>query len=99
MAGTKAGGKKAAKSNMEKYGKDFFRVIGRKGGRNGNTGGFAANPRLASIAGEKGGRASRRGGKWILTFDNEKEIFETQKLAKEYILQNDIINYKLVREF
>lgn len=61
MAGTKEGGKKAAKTNMERHGKDFYRNIGRQGGQNGHTGGFAANPTLAKIAGAKGGRISRRG--------------------------------------
>lgn len=61
MAGTKAGGIKAAKTNLKKYGLDFYKRIGSKGGRNGHTGGFAANPALASIAGRKGGRISRRG--------------------------------------
>ncbi len=61
MAGTKAGGKKAAATNKSKYGKDFYAAIGRKGGKNGHTGGFAANPALAKIAGAKGGRISRRG--------------------------------------
>ena len=36
-------------------------MIGRKGGKNGHTGGFAANPALARIAGAKGGRISHRG--------------------------------------
>ena len=61
MAGTKAGGMKAAATNKTKYGKDFYAEIGRKGGRNGHTGGFAANPELAKIAGAKGGRISKRG--------------------------------------
>lgn len=61
MAGTVAGGKKAAATNIERYGKDFYRIQGAKGGRNGNTGGFAANRELARIAGAKGGRISRRG--------------------------------------
>lgn len=61
MAGTKAGGLKAAAANKEKYGENFYRKIGAKGGRNGHTGGFAANPALASVAGAKGGRISRRG--------------------------------------
>ena len=61
MAGTKAGGQKAAATNKYKYGKDFYAEIGRKGGRNGHTGGFAANPELAKIAGAKGGRISKRG--------------------------------------
>ena len=61
MAGTKEGGLKACKTNYEKHGKDFYRNIGRKGGKNGHTGGFAANPELARIAGAKGGRNSKRG--------------------------------------
>ena len=61
MAGTKAGGLKAAATNRNKYGAEFYARIGQKGGRNGHTGGFAANPALAKIAGAKGGRISRRG--------------------------------------
>ena len=60
-AGTRAGGLKAAATNRAKYGKEFYAQIGQKGGRNGHTGGFAANPALAKIAGAKGGRISRRG--------------------------------------
>lgn len=60
MSGTVAGGKKAAAKNMAKD-PDFYKKIGAIGGRNGNTGGFAANPELARIAGTKGGRISRRG--------------------------------------
>lgn len=61
MAGTRAGGLKAAKKNRKTYGPDFYAEIGRKGGRNGHTGGFAANPELARIAGAIGGRKSKRG--------------------------------------
>ena len=56
MAGTKAGGQKAAKTNKEKYGNDFYAKIGGIGGRNGHTGGFASNPELARRAGQKGER-------------------------------------------
>lgn len=59
MAGTKAGGLKAAQKNLARD-PDFYAKIGRKGGKNGRTGGFAANPALARIAGAKGGRISRR---------------------------------------
>ena len=62
MSGTKIGGQKAAKKNRERYGDDFYRMIGSKGGQNGHTGGFAANPALARTAGAKGGRISRRTG-------------------------------------
>lgn len=60
MSGTKSGGKRAAATNIARYGADFYKRIGAKGGRNGTTGGFAANPELARIAGRKGGRISRR---------------------------------------
>ena len=59
MAGTKLGGQKAAAKNLAKD-PNFYAKIGAKGGRAGNTGGFAANPELARIAGAKGGRISRR---------------------------------------
>lgn len=61
MAGSKAGGLKAARTNKERYGEDWYARIGRKGGQNGHTGGFASNPELAKIAGAKGGRISKRG--------------------------------------
>ena len=61
MVGTKVGGMKAAATNKERYGEDFYKNNGRKGGQNGHTGGFYANRELASIAGRKGGLISRRG--------------------------------------
>lgn len=61
MAGTIEGGRKAAKTNKLLNGEDFYARIGRKGGKNGHTGGFAFNPELARKAGAKGGKASRRG--------------------------------------
>ena len=61
MVGTKAGGIKAASTNLLRHGKDFYARIGKKGGQNGHTGGFAANPELAKICGRKGGLISRRG--------------------------------------
>lgn len=74
MSGTRSGGQKAAQKNKERYGDDFYRIIGSKGGQNGHTGGFAANPELARIAGAKGGRISRRTGKTT-----------GQKKEKEYV--------------
>ncbi len=61
MAGTKEGGKKAAETNKRKYGSEFYARIGKEGGKNGHTGGFAANPMLARVAGSKGGKLSKRG--------------------------------------
>lgn len=61
MAGTKSGGIKTRETMYKKHGKDFYREIGRIGGQNGHTGGFAANRELAKIAGSKGGKISKRG--------------------------------------
>lgn len=69
MAGTVEGGKKTAAKNLAKD-PDFYKKIGAKGGRNGTTGGFAANPELARIAGTIGGRISRRGK----AFKNQEEV-------------------------
>ncbi|HEY1063912.1 MAG TPA: hypothetical protein VGE30_01300 [Candidatus Saccharimonadales bacterium] len=60
MAGTKAGGQAAAKTNKAKYGSDFYAKIGAAGGKKGRTGGFYANRELARSAGALGGRVSRR---------------------------------------
>ena len=59
MAGTKLGGQKAAAKNLAKD-PLFYAKIGKKGGELGHTGGFAANPELARIAGKRGGQISRR---------------------------------------
>ena len=62
MAGTKAGGQRAAETTKRLHGEDFYARIGRIGGLNGHTGGFASNPELAREAGRKGGlKSSRRG--------------------------------------
>lgn len=69
MAGTKIGGLKARDKNLAKD-PDFYGKIGKKGGANSRTGGFASNSRgkdgltgreRAQIAGAKGGTISRRG--------------------------------------
>ena len=67
MAGTKAGGMKAAQTNKTRHGSDFYAKIGAKGGTMGHTGGFAANRELARLAGAKGGRISRRGKSTMTT--------------------------------
>lgn len=69
MAGTKSGGLSAAKTNKAKYGKDFYKRIGAKGGRIGRTGGFASlkvgtdgldGRERARLVGAKGGKISRK---------------------------------------
>lgn len=61
--GNRRGGQKAAATNKERHGQDFYVEIGRKGGQKSRGGGFAANPELARIAGRKGGMKSRGGGR------------------------------------
>ena len=70
MAGTKEGGAKASATNKTKYGADFYQKIGAKGGKKGNTGGFASDivgkdgltgRQRASKVGVLGGKKSRRG--------------------------------------
>lgn len=71
MVGNKAGGLKAAVTNIAKHGKDFYKNIGRLGGKAGRTGGFASNVvgkdgltgrERAKVAGRKGGAKSTRLG-------------------------------------
>ena len=59
MAGTRKGGLKTAATLLAQD-PDYYKKIAAIGGKNGTTGGFAANPELARIAGAKGGRISRR---------------------------------------
>lgn len=70
MTGTKEGGRKTALTNKLKHGDDYYAKIGKKGGMNGHTGGFASDvtgkdgltgKERARIAGRKGGLTSRRG--------------------------------------
>ena len=72
MAGTKNGGAKAAATNKNKYGADFYARIGAMGGKLGKSGGFASSAvgkdgltgrERARIAGAAGGRISRRSKK------------------------------------
>lgn len=63
MAGTKEGGARAAATNKQKYGSDFYVKIGAMGGRLGRTGGFAAGEagkERARIYGAIGGKISKR---------------------------------------
>lgn len=80
MAGTRNGGLKAAAKNLAKD-PSFYAKIGAKGGKNGRTGGFAANPELARIAGAKGGRISRRKKAAIVSDDVTVQIDDDQAQA------------------
>lgn len=63
------GGKKAAEKIKKKYGPDFYKLIGQKGGQNGRTGGFYQNSEAAREAGRKGAAAKRKPKelRWIPT--------------------------------
>ena len=63
MAGTKAGGEKARKTNLERHGADYYQRLGKISGsqRRPETRYFFKNPKAAQIAGRKGGSISRRG--------------------------------------
>lgn len=85
MAGTKEGGLKTAATNKAKYGDDYYAIIGRQGGMNGHTGGFASSRELASRVGAIGGQISKRGK--AKNKDEKKEI-EQQKLnTAKFIFQ------------
>ena len=80
ISGTKVGGEKAREANYKRYGKDFYRNIGRIGGSNGSSGGFAANPELARKAGALGGRKSKRGAGSITKKKIEPNAEKIEKL-------------------
>jgi len=69
MAGTREGGLKAAQTNKERHGADFYAKAGAIGGKAGTTGGFhyaklnldPTDPRHPANAGRKGGYISRKG--------------------------------------
>lgn len=90
MPGTIEGGRKAAATNKKKYGKEFYANIGRKGGRNGHTGGFAANPELAREAGRKGGKISKRGPAKRFSADKIAKIKEELAEAEVEQLKSEV---------
>jgi general stress protein YciG len=59
LSGTHDGGVKCAATNLRNYGVDFYKNIGRKGGKI-SKGGFIKGSQLAREAGAKGGRTIRR---------------------------------------
>jgi general stress protein YciG len=63
MSGNRIGGLKAAQTNKERYGEDFYGQLGTLGGSAAYKGkkGFAANKERARLAGRKGGLISKRG--------------------------------------
>jgi len=60
MSGNSAGGKAAAQTNKQRYGEDFYRDNGKKGGQARVKKGWGANHDLAVRAGRIGGSRSKR---------------------------------------
>lgn len=90
MSGTKTGGAKAAETNKKKHGKDFYARIGRMGGKNGHTGGFASEKvgddgltgyERAKVAGSKGGAISKRGPSKKGYSNTHRIIISAERLA------------------
>lgn len=92
MSGTKEGGAKAAAQNKLKYGKDFYKKIGSKGGKLGVTGGFASDKvgadglsgrERAKVAGSKGGQISKRERDYKAGFEVKSEVKGVNYIAEE----------------
>lgn len=93
MSGTKIGGAKAAKTNTERHGEDFYKIIGSKGGKNATKPkGFAyarlnypldhpAHPRNAGYKG--GAKSSRQGTKNGTRNHNSGDIRQFAGVAGE----------------
>lgn len=63
MAGNKLGGQRASATNKERYGEDYYKKIGSKGGRAAGPKGFALmDLEKVKAAGRKGGSRSKRTG-------------------------------------
>lgn len=93
MAGTKQGGLKTAATNREKYGKDFYKNIGQKGGRLGHTGGFAhlepgkdglTGPERAKTVGDRGGLIGKRGYRFV-KFAEKGSAYYVRKSTGQFI--------------
>ena len=75
MAGTKAGGAKAAQTMKDKHGEDFYVRIGRLGGSVKTPKGFAVSG-LAVEAGRKGGK----GKYWVDVDEDFAEGFNQETM-------------------
>lgn len=90
MAGNKEGGMKAAQKNLARD-PDFYKKIGSKGGKNGHEGGFWSNRKLASTAGIRGGKLSKRGFR-LVKKDDEFVYYVDKANGKELKVPWERIN-------
>jgi general stress protein YciG len=90
MAGTKQGAAKAAQTNKDKYGKDFYRQIGAQSWKNpkrSRTTGFALLPKEQVVElGRKGGQQNK--GKTYAKKD--KEEYVTAEELRQSIVSSDL---------
>lgn len=73
MPGTTKGGSQAAKTNRERYGEDFYKRIGSKGGKASRNGPFSQDRDFARRMGALGGKKSRRGPSKVTKLTTELE--------------------------
>ncbi len=69
--GHRLAGSKGGQATLEEMGAEFYSEIGKSGGRV-SPGNFKNDPKRASIAGQKGGRARRK------TVDYEEDLIEEE---------------------
>lgn len=84
MSGTKAGGQKIKETNLRKYGKNYYKEIGRKGGKAKVPKGFAVMDKEAhKMASKKGGTISKRPKsiKYDMAYEDIHTKPETKKLV------------------
>lgn len=98
MVGTALGGKHAAKTMKEKYGEDYYKKLGEKGGVSRiNPGGFASlkegsdgmtGKERAKVYGKIGGLIGRRGYKFIRLLPNKGTgLYRNKTTGEELILK------------
>ena len=63
MAQTKEGARKTVETNIKKYGADYYKIIGSKGGKAGTGHQFAHGKINPSVAGRRGGNKTHESGK------------------------------------
>lgn len=92
MAGTKEGAVKAAQTNKEKYGPDFYREIGAKSWDNperSHETGFALLPKEKVVElGRKGGQQNK-GKKYVTKKEANKVEYETAESLKDVFHPED----------
>lgn len=89
MAGTKEGGLKGKQTLYETYGEDYFKEMGRKGGKaKSPLKGFGSSHQRAVEAGRKGGKISKRGKHTMYIRLTQEQI----NYLNHYYLYQDVVS-------